>query len=176
MTSALACIHHWDVDVAAGHTSRARCLKCGEISEFLNAIPEDGDYHFQVAHSKPRREALVKEKPLHGGNNAGRARALAPARRKAEELYRQGKLPREVAGILRPQFGDIAISTLAGWKTRMAPASHEIIPEPAQSHTEIIPLWDTVMSLRPDLAVANRDRILAWKKLFDAAFEYLTTW
>lgn len=175
VTTATLCSHHWDIEPASGHTSRGVCLECGEKRDFLNAVPEDLEY----GRTKPRpevKEGPVKEKRLHGGDITARAKVLKPARRAAEKLFAEGKDIHEVKTELYATFGDIALSTITGWKQRMKPVSHkEAMPEPARSHTETIPLWDTVMVLRPDLQPGYRDRLLAWKKLFDAAFEYLTS-
>jgi hypothetical protein len=54
-----------------------------------------------------------------GGSQYVRSRELKPVREKAEELLRQGKTPTEVGRALAQESGEIPISTIGGWKSRM---------------------------------------------------------
>lgn len=168
-TASLLCVHVWDIDQANGPTSKGTCKRCGEAREFLNAIPEDD---LEYGRTKPYPE-VKKEAPMgKGGNNRARSLALKPAKIKAESLFREGKTSLQVGRLLRPEFGSIPTSTLAGWKTRLKPITHkEVIPESAQSHTETIPLWDTVLASKPDWR--DKPKCAAWKRLLDAAFEWM---
>lgn len=169
MTTAMFCAHHWDIEPSAGHVSHAKCLKCGETSEFLNSVDEE--YHFEVAHS--RRE--VEMAKLSGAGITSRAKALKGARKKAESLLRDGVMAREVQAQLRPDFGEIAVSTIQGWKTRMAKMTHKpkkekaAPPEPGIGDDER--LWQMVMDAKPDWK--DKPRLGRWMDMIDAVYAFL---
>jgi hypothetical protein len=80
---------------------------------------------------KPAEKPVSTEKPKHGGSTFAKSVALRPVRKKAEELFRQGKQPVEVARVLAQEFGAIPLSTLRGWRNRMEPGT------PAQRIAEV---------------------------------------
>jgi hypothetical protein len=111
------CAHHWSIGAVVDGTAPGICLLCHEERQFRDYVPlnfnsfcrlnynmkiraespsvfrcmEDFVDHFEVAHSKPKKEEPMKAVKLSGGDIVARAKVLRPARNKAKELFRQGK-------------------------------------------------------------------------------------
>ena len=168
--SAVACVHYWDIDPSNGHTSKGICRICGEIKDFLNSVPEEEKFKFVLA-QHPRKREEVEMAKNQGGDMRDRATELTTARHEAERLYREGKAPLEVAALLRREFGDIALSTVTGWKYRMAPETHkaETTKEPTPPADET--LWQMVMDARPDWT--DKPRLGHWMDMVDAVYAFL---
>lgn len=132
----------------------------------------------------------------YGRATKDRARELAPARKAAEELFRQGNSPHEVITLVNERFGArIAHNTFYGWKRRMETAESadtrtpyspdqpaggeesqtEIpapdTPAPADPGSDGEDLWELIMAARPPWS--QKPRLARWMDLADAAYAFL---
>jgi hypothetical protein len=186
-TAIKPCPHHWNIDTPSGKpTVHGVCKLCGEEKEFPSFDegipgPEPGDITEGKSYKPHQRIRLgpwrgpkkkeVTVPKISGGSVTTRSKELRPARRAAEELFRKGNSVTRVLELLRPTFGDIAPSTVTGWKTRMPKVAHPTAMPIVGRPLETPRLFDAVMAARPPFA--ERERCRRWKQMFDAAFELL---
>ena len=58
----LECAHYWEIDAAEGRWSAGRCVKCGEVKMFQNALDAD-----RFGNHLRRLEAREEYEGLLGG-------------------------------------------------------------------------------------------------------------
>ena len=124
MVLAMKCHHEWAVDIGAREPT-ARC-SCGAWRSMDVETGQMGTIHNP---HKPKKEVLMSNPTPRTHATATRAKELQPARKRAEELFRQGKSTIEVLDLLEPAWGRLAASTVAGWKCRMPPITHQPTPD-----------------------------------------------
>jgi hypothetical protein len=132
----MPCTHIWEIDPAAGPTSKGKCRLCGTEKDFANSLPEETDPHerakIRLKGSQPKPGKGVEEMPTVDVN--ARGKELAPIRRAAVELFRKGKTVEELRQM--PGFKDVAPSTLSGWRGRFGPPTDPEKPPTAKRKKE----------------------------------------
>ncbi len=200
---AAACAHHWEVEEARGATSRAMCRLCGERKQMANYLEERWDKGGKLVLAAPAVDPPAEE-VTHMAEKTARntpsprqkSLELAPARRRAEELFRQGKNISEVAQVMAAEFsGVLNRTTLHHWWYRLRPeasgkdppppapdpgpdqakaapvaSAAEPLPQPGTNDSALL-LWELVMASRPSWA--EKPRLGRWMDLVDAVYAFL---
>jgi hypothetical protein len=77
-----ACVHHWEIDTAAGASSEGRCKKCGEERMFRNSVK----FSFQKGNKEKLKSICSEPKCLEQVSAKGKCKAHYQRSRKEAKV------------------------------------------------------------------------------------------
>lgn len=191
-------MHLWDCDPSNGPTSRARCRRCGETREFVNALTDVDVAEMAQrrrfagqAEAKRRKEADMGK--IKGSTGAVRARELARTKARYFEMVAEGHSEDEIAAMIAEAAdGPPSSTTLRKWRRKAVRmrSSHIVkvdVPVPDAPDVADVPVpgstgsarrtvadwqvWDALMAMRPEWS--EKVRLAAWLEAADKLYHFL---